>query len=206
MKKILCLAPHPDDGEIGCGGTLAKYSEEGHEVYYAVLSNCDESLRDGFPPGTLMRELVNATRVLGIPAQNILPLEYQVRNFPGRRQDILEDFTQLRKDIGPDIIFMPGPDDIHQDHRAVYDEGLRAFKKSNIFCYEIPWNNVNFRATAFSQLTERQLFKKTMAIGEYYSQSHRDYKSDMFGHLARVRGVQSGYEYAEAFDAIRVRI
>lgn len=206
MKKILCLAPHPDDGEIGCGGTLAKLREDGHEVYYVVLSNCNESLRSEFPPGTLMRELVNATRIIGIPAHNIIKLDYKVRHFPKWRQSILEDFTEIRKDIDPEIVFMPSGDDMHQDHHTVYEEGLRAFKKCNIFCYEMPWNMINFRATAFSQLTEKHVFKKTMSIGEYYSQSHRDYKSDMFAHLARVRGAQSGYEYAEAFDAIRVRI
>ena len=48
-KRILILAPHTDDGEFGCGGTISKYIEEGVEVYYAAFSACQQSVLKEFP-------------------------------------------------------------------------------------------------------------------------------------------------------------
>ena len=48
IKNVLILAPHTDDGELGCGGTIAKLIEEGSEVYYAAFSVCETSVPEGY--------------------------------------------------------------------------------------------------------------------------------------------------------------
>ncbi|MER3409204.1 MAG: hypothetical protein C4306_03670, partial [Thermoleophilia bacterium] len=65
-KRVLVLAPHTDDGELGCGGTMARLVEEGAEVRYVAFSIAVKSLPPGFPPDTLAREVREATRELGI--------------------------------------------------------------------------------------------------------------------------------------------
>jgi LmbE family N-acetylglucosaminyl deacetylase len=67
-KRILVLAPHTDDGELGCGGTISKLAKQGKEVFYAAFSLCEESLPKGLPSNTLEIEMKNATQRLGIPA------------------------------------------------------------------------------------------------------------------------------------------
>lgn len=203
-ERVLILAPHTDDGEFGCGGTIAKLVEEGAEVFCAAFSACEQSVPKEFPRDILVSEVKAAVKTLGVKLQNLVLFDYQVRTFNFRRQEILDDMIKLRRDISPDMIFMPSLQDIHQDHRAIAEEGLRAFKFGSIFCYEIPWNNLTLRTSAFVHLQKRHLNRKISALRQYKSQAHRPYASAEFiVSLARTRGVQSGTTFAETFDVIR---
>src|SRR5262249_52167080 len=70
-RRVLVLAPHTDDGEFGCGGTMARLVEGGAEVRYVAFSIATKSLPDGFPPDTLAREVREATAELGIPESSL---------------------------------------------------------------------------------------------------------------------------------------
>lgn len=203
-KRILTLAPHTDDGEFGCGGSMAKLLDDGNDVFCAAFSACEQSVLKDFPSDILITEVKAAAHTLGIKKENLILFDYQVRTFNFRRQEILDELIKLRKDIRPDIIFMPSANDIHQDHYTISQEGLRAFKFSTIFCYEMPWNNLTFNTSAFFVLTEQQMQRKINAVKEYKSQAHRTYANPEFvKSLARVRGEQVSAQYAEAFDVIR---
>jgi LmbE family N-acetylglucosaminyl deacetylase len=205
FKKVLVLAPHTDDGELGAGGTINKLIESGAEVYYAAFSTAEQSVPDGFPKDILKTEVRNATRKLGIKEENLFVYNYEVRKLNYVRQSILEDLILLRKKIAPDLIFLPSLNDIHQDHTTVAQEGLRAFKQTSILGYELIWNNLTFSTSCFVQLEHKHVLKKCEALSEYSSQKHRDYLSEEFiTSLARTRGVQIGCQYAEAFEVIRL--
>lgn len=205
LKKVLVLAPHTDDGELGCGGTIARMIENGIDVYYVAFSACEISVPDGFPKDILIREVKQATNKLGIKPENLKLLKYDVRTFNYHRQAILDDILNLKKEIAPDLIFIPALHDIHQDHATIANEAFRAFKFSNILCYELPWNNLNFNTTLFVKLEERHIEIKKTAMREYKSQAHRSYANDLFiQSLAITRGVQSGNTYAEVFEVIRL--
>lgn len=204
FKKALVLAPHTDDGEFGCGGTIARMIEEGVEVYLAAFSSCEQSVLDKYPADILIGELKNATQKLGIPESNLFLFDYKVRIFNEKRQDILQTIIDLRNQINPDVVFMPSLDDIHQDHLTIAQEGLRAFKFSTILTYEMPWNNLTFSTSSFVILEERHIQKKIEALKEYGSQSHRPYSNEEFIRaLARTRGVQINANYAETFNVLR---
>ena len=204
IKRVLVLAPHTDDGEFGCGGTIAKLLEEGADVYYAAFSACEQSVLPQFPKDILISEVKAATKVLGIKPENLMLFKYDVRTFSYHRQAILDDILKLKKDIQPDLIFTPSVNDIHQDHATISNEAVRAFKFSSILCYELPWNNFNFATTCFFQLTKNQLDIKIKALKKYQSQSHRPYAdADFIRSLARIRGVQIGAQYAEVFEVVR---
>ena len=203
-KKVLVLAPHTDDGEFGCGGTISKLIEAGCEVYYMAFSVCEQSVPYGFQKDELERELLNATEVLGIPRDNVLVYRYEVRRFPEKRQEILQDIIDVKRRIKPDLVFMPTPTDIHQDHQVISAEGLRAFKDTSILCYEMIWNNLSINTSAFVKLTEKHVQCKADALKCYKTQTFRNYANDEFVFsLARVRGIQIGGEYAEAFHLLR---
>jgi len=203
-KRVLVLAPHTDDGEFGCGGTIAKFIEEGHEVTYAAFSACQQSVLPQFPSDILITEVKAATKVLGIKSENLLLFDYDVRTFGYRRQDILDDLIKIRQDFKPELIFMPDLQDVHQDHATVATEGLRAFKFSSILSYELPWNNLSFTTSSFVHLDEKHVQTKVNALKEYQSQAHRPYSDeDFLRSVARTRGVQIGTKYAEAFNIVR---
>ena len=203
-KKILILAPHTDDGEFGCGGTINKLISEGADVYYAAFSACEQSVLPQFPKDILIKEVKAATQVLGIPPQNLLLFKYDVRTFNFHRQAILDDIIRLRNDIQPDLVFTPSVNDIHQDHATISNEAVRAFKFTSILCYELPWNNFNFTTTCFFELDEKHIVTKVNALKEYQSQAHRPYADeDFIRSLARIRGVQIGKKYAEVFEMVR---
>jgi LmbE family N-acetylglucosaminyl deacetylase len=203
-KRVLVLAPHTDDGEFGCGGTIAKFIEEGHEVHYAAFSACQQSVLPQFPSDILITEVKAATKVLGIKPENLILFDYDVRTFGYRRQDILDDLIRLRAEIKPELIFMPDLQDVHQDHATIATEGLRAFKFSSIMSYELPWNNLSFTTSSFVHLDEKHVQTKVNALKEYQSQAHRPYSDeDFLRSVARTRGVQIGTKYAEAFNIVR---
>ena len=102
---------------------------------------------------------------------------------------------------------MPNLNDIHQDHSTIANEGLRAFKNSTILGYELIWNNLKFDTTSFIELEEIHIKNKIKALKKYKSQAKKDYFNDEFIiSLAKVRGVQFGVKFAEAFEVIRWKI
>lgn len=204
MKKILVLAPHTDDGEFGCGGTINKLINQGDEVYYAAFSACEQSVLPQFPSDILITEVKAATKTLGIKPENLILMDYEVRTFNYRRQDILDDIIKLRGEINPDIVMIPALTDIHQDHKTIAEEALRAFKFASILSYEMPWNNISFQTSCFYILDEENIDVKIQALKQYKSQAHRAYSSaDFIKSLATVRGVQISTKYAETFEMIR---
>jgi LmbE family N-acetylglucosaminyl deacetylase len=204
FARILVLAPHTDDGEFGCGGTIAKFAGSGTEIYYAAFSLAEESVPPPFPKNILETEVKAATHELGIKPEHLLLYRYQVRHFATHRQSILEDLVKLNLDLQPDLVLMPSTHDLHQDHSTVANEGLRAFKKTSILGYEMPWNNLNFATQSFIKLTEDDVEKKVKALECYKSQAAKNYASAEFiRSLARTRGAQIGVKYAETFEVVR---
>jgi len=178
--------------------------DEGHEVHYVAFSAAERSLASDLPRGILREEVVKATEILGIRREHLHVLDFEVRDFPAHRQEILEHMVQLQAQLVPDMVFLPSTDDTHQDHQTVSGEGFRAFKRTTILGYELPWNNLSFTTSAFAALSQEQLSRKVLALEQYKSQAGRSYaKASYIRNLANVRGIQIGIECAEAFQAIR---
>jgi LmbE family N-acetylglucosaminyl deacetylase len=204
-RRVLVLAPHTDDGEFGCGGTMARLVEHGVDVRYVAFSIATKSLPPGFPPDALGREVREATAELGIPESRLDVHDFEVRTFPQHRQEILEALIALWEEWPPDAVLQPSLSDIHQDHQVVAAEGLRAFKRTTVLGYEIPWNAMSFAYQAFVALEKRHLEHKVRALAKYASQQHRNYANpDYIWNLAKTRGINVGREYAEAFEVYRV--
>lgn len=203
-ERVLILAPHTDDGEFGCGGTIARLLEEGSEVFYVAFSTCRASVPPGEPEDILAKELHSAMEVFGIDDEHVFILDYPVRYFSDHRQEILDDMIKIGRQTDPSIVFAPSKHDIHQDHHVIAEEAMRAFKKTTLLNYEVPWNNFTFENQAYYKLEERHVQIKRKAIDCYKTQKNRPYASEdfTFGQM-RVHGVQIGCEYAEVFEVVR---
>lgn len=206
-KTILVLAPHTDDGELGCGATISKFLRKGANVFYVAFSSCRDSLPIGAEPDCLIKEMNVATTALGIPRENVRCLDFQVRHFENHRQQILDSMIRLNQEIEPDIVLSPSMHDIHQDHVTIAAECLRAFKKTTIVQYEVPWNNYTFDNQLFSCVEEIDVENKIRAIKCYASQDGRAYvKEEFIRGLLITHGVQIGHQYAEVFEIPRLII
>ena len=204
FENVLVLAPHTDDGEMGCGGAIARFIEERKRVYYVAFSTAEQSVPAGFPGDSLKTEVRSACKKLGIKSEDVMVFDYVVRKLNYVRQDILENLVRIKREIDIDLVLMPTPKDIHQDHTTVAIEGLRAFKTKTILGYELIWNNLSFNTDCFVRLEKRHIERKIEALSEYRSQSAKDYmKPEFIAAWAKTRGVQIGAEYAEAFEVVR---
>lgn len=204
VETVLVLAPHTDDGEFGCGGAIARYVSEGVRVIYVAFSAAEQSVLPHLPKDILRIEVKRATAVLGIADEDCIVLDFEVRRFPELRQRILDKMIELNRDYNPDVVFLPSVNDTHQDHQTIAQEGFRAFKRTTMLGYEVPWNNLDFRTSSFFALSEEQLETKIKAVQMYQSQAHRSYANPEFiRSLALTRGVQIGAKYAETFEVVR---
>lgn len=206
FKNVLILAPHTDDGEIGCGGLISKITRKGGQVRYVAFSSAKRSLREqGKPEDLLIKEVKKATEKLGIEAHNLAIHDFDVRNFDKSRQEILDILINERQSYKPDIILAPSLDDMHQDHSIVAREALRAFKNFTVLGYEMPWNNIEFQTRVFFKLSHLDVQNKANALRFYESQQHRPYLNEEFIYsLAKTRGVQIQADFAESFEVMRL--
>ena len=115
-------------------------------------------------PDTLAREVREATAELGIPEAQLTVHDFDVRTFPERRQDILELLVATWEELRPDAVFQPSHHDVHQDHQTIAQEGLRAFKRTTVLGYEIPWNNFDFSYGAYVALEKHHVERKVAAL------------------------------------------
>ncbi len=198
-RKVLAIAPHVDDVELGAGATIHQLGKH-NEVYYIGLSCPPLDKQDVF-----MSEFRTSARILGLDPARIILRNFDPRNLFDARGEILQLLYDLNKEIKPDLVLIPNSQDIHQSHEVVFAEARRAFKYTTILGYELPWNNMNFSMDVFITLGQEDVDAKIAAINAFETQKSRIFFSnDIVGDLARVRGKQIGNEYAECFEVIRM--
>src|SRR5262245_58938954 len=111
FKSVLILAPHTDDAELGCGGTMARLLEEGTRVHVAAFCRAEDSLPSGAPVDMLEKEFRGSMERMQIPAENVHVLRFPVRRFPEHRQAILESILKLRITVKPEAVLIPSGND-----------------------------------------------------------------------------------------------
>ncbi len=202
MTKVLILSPHADDAEVSSGGTISRFIREGKEIYIAVFSET----YDGIDKGRI-EELYEAVSKLGVAKKNLFIYNFKDRRLNESRQEILEILRGLNEVIKPDLVIIPSPEDVHQDHQVIYAEGIRAFKDCNVWGYEYPWSLTVFRTNCFVKLEEEDIKRKIKAMAEYKSQRDRTYfNPEVIRSWAITRGVAIKIKYAESFETLKTII
>ena len=149
-NKILIISPHTDDVELGCGGAIRRFCEQGTEAYYVALSDCQDAIPEGFDKDTLRRECIAATSKLGINESNVEILSFENKNFNSYRREIFDTLESIKEKIRPDLTFVPCSFDSHQDHQVVTEESKRVFRREySLLGYEEPWNNTRMSTDFF---------------------------------------------------------
>ena len=194
--NILCLGAHPDDIEIGCGGTLLKLIDENdiQKIHWVVFSS--DKIRYNEAMTSAMRFLHN------ISEKRIDINEFRDGFMPFHGTEIKEYFEQLKKECEPDVIFTHYLSDRHQDHRLIADLTWNTFRDHLILEYEIPKydgdiGNPNF----YVSLTGNQVETRNKIILESFESQEKKkwFDKETFNAMLRIRGVESGNKYAEAF-------
>jgi len=201
--KILAISPHPDDLEIGCGGTLVKYTQRGADVTALILT-------DGAIGGraeTRRSEQRDAAGILGV--RRVLWGGFRDADLPGDRE-VIDRIEQAIEEIGPTFLFVPFGQDTHQDHRKVSSAALAATRYSrNVLFYECP-TSVKFHPTIFVDIGA-EIEMKLEALKAHRSQVERTHIeglsiTEIARAMAQFRGTQSRVSHAEGFQAVRLFI
>jgi LmbE family N-acetylglucosaminyl deacetylase len=196
-RSILVVGAHADDIEIGCGGTLIRLMAE------VDTANLDWVVLAA--PGERGEEARASARVLA-GAANVSVLDFRERYFP-HLPELKEWFDDLATAIEPDLVLCPWKGDAHQDHATIGRLAHETFRDALILQYEIPKRDGDLgRPTVYVPLTEEHIRRKSDHLIEYFpSQLHRPwFQPDTFRSLARLRGVEAGAPFAEAFHCDRM--
>lgn len=223
--KVLFLSPHPDDVEIGCGGTMARFSREGHEVHVAVVAgDLGGAAIDMVHSGKSVQfqerteEQLSAAQKLGVSQVHFLGLGEASRFDAQPMARYVTKFDSLF--LGFDQLYVPLPSHA-KDHLVVWEAALAALRPTKldslqVYGYEQPtqWHGpqvsgaINCRH--YVRLQKEDFDKKMSAL--------RCFKSQMGGResslvglagprtLAELRGLEVGAEYAEMFLPLRTVI
>lgn len=166
----LCLSPHLDDIELGCGGLISALINQGADVKVISFSFSEESLPTEFTRDDIYRECQEARAILGLNANDNMFFDFKTRYFPSERQQILEEMVKLRNRYNPDLVLLPSSHDIHQDHQVIYNEGCRAFQRAIKLGYQLPWNCTELSNNLKFLMSEESWNKKIQAVQCYQSQ------------------------------------
>lgn len=206
FKIVFLLNPHADDSEISSGGTIVNLIRSGSKVYYISFSMPGHPEEGKFREKEVLKEIRNATIKLGIKKENLILLDFPIRRFNEKRQEILDELIRLKKKFRPDLVFCHSSFDVHQDHRVIHEEALRAFKDCSILGYESHWNQVLGQDNRIFVPISEEVFKiKIEALKEYNTQESRGYFLEkMHRSIMTYHGFQIKQKYAECFECIRL--
>jgi LmbE family N-acetylglucosaminyl deacetylase/CheY-like chemotaxis protein len=194
---VVAIGAHPDDVEIGCGGTLLRHRARGDQVTVLTLTSGEH----GGEPSERAQEARRAALILGVAC--VLGT-LQDTKIPAGLETISLIETTVRK-VRPTVVYTHSLQDGHQDHRSVYRATVVACRGvPSIYCYQAPSASVEFRPTKFIEIGEF-LDRKVEAIGAYASQtSKRPYlRESLLRATAEYWGRFAQYGMAEALEVVR---
>jgi N-acetylglucosamine malate deacetylase 1 len=198
--KVVVTGGHPGDPEYGCGGTMARYADLGHEVVAIYLNKGEWTDKPDYDPAPV--RVAEATKACGIlKARPVFAGQIDGKAIVDREH--YEAFRRLLEGERPDVVFTHWPIDNHPDHRAmsmlVYDAWLRMGKTAALFYYEVSngEDTVQFNPTQYvdiSGVTSR----KQEACYAHASQSPDRYFA-LQEAVTKLRGTERGCRQAEGF-------
>jgi LmbE family N-acetylglucosaminyl deacetylase len=198
----MALGAHSDDVEIGAGATLIQMlaAHPDTRVHWVVFSGNGER-------GVEAEE--SARALLGDSLASLHLHEVRDGFLPREWSGVKEMLLQLARQVTPDVVFAPALDDAHQDHRALGELAWQAFRGTMILGYEIPkWEGERLTPSLYVPVSEDVVEAKLSHLQRYFS-SQKDkiwFDDEAFRSILRIRGIECGSRYAEAFDARKIAL
>ena len=218
--KVLVIAAHPDDEVYGMGGTIAKLSKQGHDVYVLILTEgCSTQYKD-------QPHLIEEKKNQAYEANSILGVKEVIfGDLPDMKLDTVEHveinavIEKAIRDLEPDVVYTHFYGDVNKDHRCVFESTMVAVRPIHsqcvreVYCYQVPssteWAaNVaqsTFIPNVFEEITEYYDIKKNAILA--YSSEIREYPHPRSLEVVKmydlVHAKRVGLELAEGFMLIR---
>ena len=196
--RVLAVGAHPDDIEIGAGGTLMRLAANAPQVRYVVMTGTSSRHEEARAASAAFLEGSELAVELHDLPEGRLPVHW------AQVKEILEG---VASGYTPDLVMAPSSTDAHQDHRTVAEIVPTVFRDSLYLSYEIPkWDGDMWRPSVYIALSPEAVHRKIELLSKHFpSQLDRDWWDDeTFLGLARLRGVECRAPYAEAFGCTKV--
>ena len=221
MRKVLVVAPHPDDETLGCGGTLLRHKKEGDQIHWLIATEMTAGC--GFSAQairTRQGEIEKVSRAYPFDSIHTLP-------FPSTRldtlplSDMIQKIGEVLQRLEPDILYLPYREDAHSDHRIVFDAATACTKWfrfpfiKRVLAYEtISETDFNLKPqTAFSPnsfVDISSFVGKKLEIMKIYASEVGEFpfprSERIIKNLAELRGSAAGFHAAEAFWLLKEKI
>jgi LmbE family N-acetylglucosaminyl deacetylase len=212
--KVVVLTPHADDETLGMGGTVAKHVLGGDEVYVILVSQHSDKTRH--------KEFHDACEALGVSSMEITEPQYRDGTLDQHTKELTTTVDDLMKNLQPDRLYIPYPSQ-HQDHRAVYEVGIRTSRISlnashwhikDLLVYtepvsEIELYDTGLRPNLFVDISGEPLERKLAAIKCHASQNlpaPNPSNADFLQAEAIAAGGAVGMLAAERFCVLRLSL
>lgn len=198
-KIIIAIGAHPDDIEIGCGGTIKKHVLSGDDVYFLIATNGEK----GGNKHERIAEANKSAELMGIKGIYFLDLPDSFVSHDGQTVQLIDD---IMKKVIPNIVYVHSLNDYHQDHSNIAKSTLSSSRgmKNSIMCYEAPSTTLKFTPIAFNNIS-KTFESKMECINQFISQEKKDYvERQAVVNLAKFRGKIINVQYAEAFEVVRL--
>lgn len=221
MKNILIVSPHPDDEVLGCGGTILKYKKNKIDVNWLICTKMKESKKiSSSLVKKRKKEIEKIEKLLGF--KKLFQLDFETKEIHKVSESLLiEKITNVINSIKPNTLYLPFINDAHSDHRIItsaFNACIKPFRNSyleKILMYEtLSETNLNylssrkFVANVFNDISPF-INTKITAMNIYKSEigKHPFPRNDkLIKSLAILRGSESNFKYAEAFELVYQRI
>lgn len=195
--RVIAIGAHPDDIEIGCGGSIARHTANGDEVVFIVATG-------GGAAGSVevrKKEAETAAAILGVKACAFL--DYEDTKVP-ESVEAVDKIEQIVKIFSPDRVYIPYFNEIHQDHRATHKNAISACRNvPQILMYEGPSTYSDFQANFWIDI-ENFVDKKIESIKSHTSQGEKEIlKIEAIIGMNKFRGYQTRSKVAEGFMSFR---
>jgi N-acetylglucosamine malate deacetylase 1 len=218
--KILAIAPHPDDETLGCAGTLFHHKANGDEIYWLIVTGM--SVDTGWSNDAVIRrdnEIDLVTKKYGFSEVFNLRLPTtKIDTLP--LSDLIGKITDVYKKIKPETIYMPFAFDVHTDHQIIAKALQSTFKWfryphiKKVYMYETPSEtefnfveNRNFSPNVFVNIS--QYINNKIEIMNIFDDEMENFpfprSEKTMRAFAALRGSQSGFDFAEAFELVYER-
>jgi LmbE family N-acetylglucosaminyl deacetylase/CheY-like chemotaxis protein len=207
--NVLFIGAHPDDIELGCGGTLIKHVQNGDNVYALIFTNGERGMGEANPHIDRQQESTKALTIAGVTLSNIYFLQYPDTELWQHRQEVMDTITKFCETFQIHLIFTHSNKAQHQDHVTIFEETMRGARKAmGIMTYESHGaTNPSFSPNLFVDITD-VIAKKIEMLNCHQSQIAKNYlKVESIVALAQFRSSQSEeFHYAEAFEIIKMNL
>lgn len=208
--KILIVSAHPDDIEMSMGATLARlanaetemeppgglWTKDNEIIVHVFSDSADVKGNDG-----IQQEVFDSMKLYGL---DCTVHKYPTMHFREHYQKIRDTIYKLKQEIDPDVVYCKSPNSLHPDHQVIGEACESIFLECTVYGMFGIRDGHNIRANKWVMVDQAELDLKLQSVMAYKSQQRRSYaNSEFIIGQAKMRGMQVGVEYAEAFEVIR---